>query len=253
MSKCDYEYRGLDTFENYEEFKMYLDMNNIRMDDYSNHHDIFRFNYHNDGRFKQYIGFLIHIKNKVFPVTRDGSIIHLKDCDTTEFSFHDISIDTIDSVPKSATEFNIACCSFKKLPVGLKMVTQKFSCFMNELTLLEGAPKRVGGDFICSCNKLTSLKGTPTIINGDFDCSSNELTSLEGAPRIIGGKFSCGKNYKLKTLRGAPSYILGGFDPYKVKNETGVSQKQLRDYLSFLRKRPTNLMDENGNYLPKEF
>lgn len=247
------EYKWGESFSNYDEFRIYLDIHNLTISQYVIQNDIQSFIYRHDGDFKLYLGYFIPIKNLIIPVTKGGKIIHLKKCDASSFRIHNSEIERIASVPKSALDFNIAYCGFKELPQGLKMVSRDFICSSNKLSSLEGSPKRVGGDFDCNSNKITSLKGCPSIINGVFDCSTNELTSLEGAPRIVGTSFYCRQNYKLMTLRGAPSYILGSFDLIQYRNETKLSQKQLDDYLSFLKTRPANLMDEKENYLPKEF
>ena len=246
-------YKWGESFSNYDEFRIYLDIHNLTISQYVIQNDIQSFIYRTDGDFKLNLGYFIPIKNLIIPVTKSGKIIDLKKCDASSFRIHNSEIERIASTPKSALDFNIACCGFKELPQGLKMVSRDFICSSNQLSSLEWSPKRVGGDFDCDNNKLVSLKGCPAIINGSFDCSSNELTSLEGAPRLIGTSFYCRQNYKLRTLRGAPSYILGSFDLIQYRNETKLSQKQLDDYLSFLKTRPANLMDEKGNYLPKEF
>ena len=214
MFNYELDYKKLETFENYHEFKIYLDMCNMTVDFYAKTYCISTFTYHNDGHLKNYIGYLIPIKNRVFPITHRGDIINLKNCDVIDMFriLGGYGSDTIDTVPKSVFDFNIMGCKFKKLPTGIKMVIQDYDCSCNQLTSLEGSPTRIGGSFICRDNKLTTLVGAPRIVNRDFNCSANELTSLEGAPRIIGGEFSCGNNFKLSSLRGAPSYILGTFD-----------------------------------------
>jgi hypothetical protein len=65
-------------------------------------------------------------------------------------------------------------------------ITHHFRCSNNQLTTLQGAPYKVGGDFSCQKNLLTSLEGAPEVIEGIFDCRKNLLTSLEGAPRSVG-------------------------------------------------------------------
>ena len=114
---------------------------------------------------------------------------------------------------------------FKGVKFG--KVESYFYCDSNQLTTLEGAPKKVGGGFVCNNNQLTTLKGSPRSVSwvfychgnqlttlkgapltvgGDFLCDNNQLTSLEGAPRTVGGIFFCGNN-RLTTLKGAPKNI----------------------------------------------
>jgi len=85
-----------------------------------------------------------------------------------------------------------------------------FSCYNNQLTTLEGAPRTVGGTFDCSVNQLTSLEGAPQTVEWSFNCYDNNLTTLEGAPQTVEGSFLCYDN-KLTTLEGAPETVTGGF------------------------------------------
>ena len=85
-----------------------------------------------------------------------------------------------------------------------------FYCSYNQLTSLEGAPREVSGDFYCLYNQLISLEGAPREVKRDFDCSSNQLTSLEGAPREVKRDFYCDRN-QLTSLEGAPREVGGGF------------------------------------------
>ena len=85
-----------------------------------------------------------------------------------------------------------------------------FRCSGNMLTSLEGAPKEVGVNFNCIGNMLTSLEGAPKEVGENFNCSGNMLTSLEGAPESVGGIFNCRDN-SLMTLEGAPESADGGF------------------------------------------
>ncbi len=94
--------------------------------------------------------------------------------------------------------------SFRGIRFG--QVSGSFNCSVNELTSLEGAPKKVEGDFECYHNQLKSLKGGPQIVGGDFNCSHNRLTSLEGAPQTVGGHFRCYDN-NLTSLEGAPQTV----------------------------------------------
>ena len=65
----------------------------------------------------------------------------------------------------------------EKLPLKFGTVTRNFSCSNNNLTSLEGAPKRVGGGFWCYNNNLTSLKGAPKEVGRFFYCHRNKITS----------------------------------------------------------------------------
>jgi hypothetical protein len=74
-------------------------------------------------------------------------------------------------------------------------VSGYFSCYLNGLQSLEGAPREVGGYFNCSRNDLQSLTGAPKKVVGYFDCSDNKLQSLGGAPKQINGGFYCDEFY----------------------------------------------------------
>ena len=97
-----------------------------------------------------------------------------------------------------------------KLKIRFGKVNGDFYCYNNELTTLEGTPRKVGGDFQCMNNKLTTLESAPQEVGGDFSCSGNHLTTLEGAPQKVGGDFYCSKN-NLTTLEGAPQEVGGDF------------------------------------------
>ena len=107
-------------------------------------------------------------------------------------------------------------CSYNNLTSlegAPKKVGDFFNCNNNNLTLLEGAPKEVGGSFYCSDNKLASLKWAPEKIGGSFNCDNNKLTSLDGAPEEVGGSFYCDHN-ELTSLDGAPEKVVGSFNCY---------------------------------------
>jgi hypothetical protein len=78
-----------------------------------------------------------------------------------------------------------------KIPIQFGIVTNVFTCSLNGLKSLKGAPYTVRGSFYCSDNQLTSLEGCPIEVGGYFDCCYNKLISLEGGPIKIGGKFNC--------------------------------------------------------------
>jgi len=44
-------------------------------------------------------------------------------------------------------------------------------------------------DFFCCDNNLSNLEGAPRKVGSDFDCESNDLTSFKGMPEKIGGIF----------------------------------------------------------------
>jgi hypothetical protein len=126
-------------------------------------------------------------------------------------------------------------CSNRELKslCGIRFGTVKgdFYCFNNQLTTLEGAPRKVEGYFYCSVNQLTTLEGAPQTVGGDFFCSSNQLTTLTGAPQTVGGNFWCYNN-KLTTLEGAPETVGGNFWCYnnRLTNLVGAPQTVEGDF-----------------------
>jgi len=108
--------------------------------------------------------------------------------------------------------------NFKGVRFGL--VSGNFSCSVNDLTTLEGAPQKVGRGFYCYRNGLTTLEGAPQTVGGDFWCNGNVLTTLKGAPQEVGGDFWCYVN-KLTSLEGAPQTIGGEFYSDSVKVPRG--------------------------------
>ena len=85
--------------------------------------------------------------------------------------------------------YDMGLTSLLDLPYKLRRVGGDFSCYNNQLTTLEGAPREVGGNFYCYNNKLTTLEGAPEKVGGNFYCYNNQLTTLEGAPEYVGGHF----------------------------------------------------------------
>ena len=100
-----------------------------------------------------------------------------------------------------------------------------FNCEECEnLTSLEGAPKKVGGSFYCSdCVKLKTLEGSPVYVGGNFYCSCCEkLISLEGAPKKVGAGLYCNGCINLKSLKGAPKKVGYVFDCSQCGNLTTI-------------------------------
>jgi len=90
----------------------------------------------------------------------------------------------------------------KQLPLTFNEVGY-FDCVSNNLTTLEGVPKKVHGNFICGFNKLTSLEHSPKIVEGSFYCGGNKyLTSLEGLENTYIANelsvYACSGLYSLK-------------------------------------------------------
>ena len=91
-------------------------------------------------------------------------------------------------------DVNFYIWGLSKIPLKFNIVTRHFDCSMNQLTTLEGSPKKVGGQFDCRGNNLTTLEGAPESVGGDFYCNNNNLTTLEGGPEYVGGDFYCRYN-----------------------------------------------------------
>lgn len=78
-----------------------------------------------------------------------------------------------------------------RLPLRFNKVTGIFSCYLNALTTLDGAPSYVGKSFICYHNNLSNLKGGPKYVGGRFDCAGNPLTTLAYLPEVVKGWIIC--------------------------------------------------------------
>lgn len=81
-----------------------------------------------------------------------------------------------------------------KLPLNFNVVEGDFDISNNELTSLEGSPKKVTGSFLAHKNELTSLKGGPKEVGGSFIVLHNNITSLQNAPTLVKEDFICSHN-----------------------------------------------------------
>jgi hypothetical protein len=101
----------------------------------------------------------------------------------------------------------------KKLPLTFNEIMGDFICGENNLTTLDGCPKKVHGYFYCYENKLTSLEHSPKIVEGNFVCrDNNDITSLEGLENTyIDGELSVFDCSRLYSLKGFPKKV-GSFD-----------------------------------------
>jgi len=99
--------------------------------------------------------------------------------------------------------------NLKQLPLTFNEVDGYFTCETNNLTTLEGCPKKVCGDFYCSRNKLTSLEHSPKIIEVNFICwDNNHITSLEGLEdTYISGILDIDFCSRLYSLKGFPKKV----------------------------------------------
>ena len=84
--------------------------------------------------------------------------------------------------------------SMVKLPLSFNEVEGDFDISNNELTSLEGSPKKVSGSFLAHKNELTSLKGGPKEVGGSFIVLHNNITSLQNAPTLVKEDFICSHN-----------------------------------------------------------
>jgi hypothetical protein len=88
-----------------------------------------------------------------------------------------------------------------KLPLSFNVVEGDFDISDNELTSLEGSPKKVTGSFMAHKNEIFSLKGGPKEVGGSFIILHNNVSSLEYAPTLVKEDFICSHN-PLKSLDG---------------------------------------------------
>jgi len=97
----------------------------------------------------------------------------------------------------------------KQLPLTFNEVKGIFSCRVNNLTTLEGCPKKVHSSFNCSDNNLTSLEHSPKIVEGNFRCwKNNHITSLVGLENTyIHGGLDVQGCSNLYSLKGFPKKV----------------------------------------------
>ncbi len=93
-----------------------------------------------------------------------------------------------------------------KLPLNFNIVEGDFDISDNELTSLEGSPKKVVGSFLAYKNELTSLKGGPKEVGGNFIVLHNNITSLQNSPTIVKEDFICSHN-PLRDLQGINTVV----------------------------------------------
>ena len=139
-----------------------------------------------------------------------------------------------------------------KLPLNFNIIEGDFDIGDNELTSLEGSPKKVTGSFMCHKNEIFSLKGGPKEVGGSFIILHNNISSLEYAPTIVRDDFICSHN-PLKELSGINTvlgYIFTGVyipnikcQKYIYKNIT--TYKYPADFvMKYLDKQYISLTDE---------
>ena len=103
-------------------------------------------------------------------------------------------------------DVNLFHLGLKEILLKFNKVNGHFYCSWNQLTSLEGCPKKVGRNFNCAHNQLTSLKGCPKQVDGNFYCAINQLTSLEGCPEKVNGNFYCYGNKVIFTEEDVKKY-----------------------------------------------
>ena len=95
-----------------------------------------------------------------------------------------------------------------EIPLNFRNVNGSFDCRYNEISSLNGCPKRCN-EFYISNNKIKSLKGSPTEVSR-FLGGSNPLKSLEGGPKICHGDYNVDE-CELTSLKGSPEIITDGY------------------------------------------
>uniref|UniRef100_UPI0040489CD3 hypothetical protein n=1 Tax=Aliarcobacter sp. TaxID=2321116 RepID=UPI0040489CD3 len=136
-----------------------------------------------------------------------------------------------------------------KLPLNFNIVEGDFDISDNQLTSLEGCPKKVQGSFLAYKNELSSLKGGPKEVDGSYIVLHNNITSLDYAPSIVKDDFICSHN-PLKDLKGlnivlgyvftgvylpnlkCQKYVYKGVTTYKYASDV-VTQYLDKEYISF--------------------
>ena len=139
-----------------------------------------------------------------------------------------------------------------KLPLNFNIVEGDFDIGDNELTSLEGSPKKVTGSFMAHKNEIFSLKGGPKEVGGSFVILHNNITSLEHAPSLVKEDFICSHN-PLKELDGINTvlgYIFTGVHIPNIKCQKYIykgitTYKYPADFvMKYLDKQYISLTDE---------
>jgi hypothetical protein len=108
------------------------------------------------------------------------------------------------------TNVNLGSGGLEQLPLTFNVIKGNFECGVNNLTTLEGCPKKVlNGQFGCSYNILTSLEHSPEIVEGNFSCRYNyHITSLEGLENTnIDSWLDASSCNNLYSLKGFPKKV----------------------------------------------
>lgn len=143
-----------------------------------------------------------------------------------------------------------------KLPLSFNIVEGDFDISDNELTSLEGGPKKVQGSFMCHNNEIFSLKGAPKEVGGSFIVLKNNITSLEHSPTLVKEDFICSHN-PIKELDGINTvlgYIFTGVYIPNIKCQKYVykgvtTYKYPADFvMKYLDKRYISLTDEEKTF-----
>jgi len=120
----------------------------------------------------------------------------------------------------------------KELPLIFNKVNGWFSCSINQLTSLIGAPKYVGDSFYCSNNKLISLYGCPDHIGGIFYIENNNIYTFEKFPKYIGEDY----NFSINPIDFIYNLYIKSIDNIEVFNEfriingNVINLNRLKDY-----------------------
>ncbi len=123
-----------------------------------------------------------------------------------KYDIQNYTINSDGSIDVADEEIVITFQKLTQLPLKFNQVIE-FSCDDNQLTSLEGAPRKARM-FSCTHNKLTSLEGCPEEVSNSFYCGNNYLTSLENGPKKVKYSYYCHGN-QLTSLQGMPQDILG--------------------------------------------
>lgn len=128
-------------------------------------------------------------------------------------------------------DFDISDNQLTSLEGCPKKVTGSFLAFKNEISSLKGAPKEVGGSFIVLQNNIGSLKFSPSIVKEDYICSHNPLKELDGLNVVLGHVFTGVYLPKVKNQK----YVYNGVATYKYPGDF---------VMKYLEKKYVTLTDE---------
>jgi len=144
-----------------------------------------------------------------YKVLDDNDNFKIQFNEVQNFSITDGDLTSLKGGPIKTIAYKINLAKIKNLNYFAKFAKHIEISMTEELTSLEGLPKRIEGDlYINFAYKLTSLKGIPDYIGGNLVIESTSITNLEYFPKYVGSNITFISN-KLTSLKGIVNKVNG--------------------------------------------